>query len=195
MGYPKFAMTKPHRVTFQVPHSQTGLEMLHEDHLMSSSSWLGLFSRPFNFSPAMETAHPASSGAALWSGAACAHAQLIAFAALASVSWMCAVFIITSKSPSKLLRWRVSEKPHTSSSYVRWSWPWRARKGRVAFCAVCEQKMLCFWMQEEFTNISWYYCSIRDPSNMPVVKDTVDRLMKGYDIRLRPDFGGKLTHE
>ncbi|XDV36955.1 hypothetical protein PO909_006659 [Leuciscus waleckii] len=32
--------------------------------------------------------------------------------------------------------------------------------------------------------------SSRDPSNMPVVKDTVDRLMKGYDIRLRPDFGG-----
>jgi len=32
-------------------------------------SWLGLFSRPFNFSPAMETAHPASSGAALWSEA------------------------------------------------------------------------------------------------------------------------------
>ncbi|KAI4901565.1 hypothetical protein NFI96_007857, partial [Prochilodus magdalenae] len=32
--------------------------------------------------------------------------------------------------------------------------------------------------------------SNRDPSNMPVVKDTVDRLMKGYDIRLRPDFGG-----
>ncbi|XP_062856598.1 gamma-aminobutyric acid receptor subunit beta-2a isoform X2 [Trichomycterus rosablanca] len=30
----------------------------------------------------------------------------------------------------------------------------------------------------------------KDPSNMPVVKDTVDRLMKGYDIRLRPDFGG-----
>ncbi|XP_028816330.1 gamma-aminobutyric acid receptor subunit beta-2a isoform X2 [Denticeps clupeoides] len=33
-------------------------------------------------------------------------------------------------------------------------------------------------------------CAQRDPSNMPVVKDTVDRLMKGYDIRLRPDFGG-----
>ncbi|KAG7283107.1 LOW QUALITY PROTEIN: hypothetical protein CRUP_033053 [Coryphaenoides rupestris] len=31
---------------------------------------------------------------------------------------------------------------------------------------------------------------IKDPSNMPLVKDTVDRLMKGYDIRLRPDFGG-----
>uniref|UniRef100_A0A672RFR2 Gamma-aminobutyric acid receptor subunit beta-2-like n=1 Tax=Sinocyclocheilus grahami TaxID=75366 RepID=A0A672RFR2_SINGR len=35
-----------------------------------------------------------------------------------------------------------------------------------------------------------YILYIRDPSNMPVVKDTVDRLMKGYDIRLRPDFGG-----
>ncbi|KAK5620393.1 Gamma-aminobutyric acid receptor subunit alpha-6 [Crenichthys baileyi] len=32
---------------------------------------------------------------------------------------------------------------------------------------------------------------IKDPSNMPLVKETVDRLMKGYDIRLRPDFGVK----
>lgn len=31
---------------------------------------------------------------------------------------------------------------------------------------------------------------IKDPSNMHLVKETVDRLMKGYDIRLRPDFGG-----
>ncbi|KAF0039438.1 hypothetical protein F2P81_007673 [Scophthalmus maximus] len=31
---------------------------------------------------------------------------------------------------------------------------------------------------------------MKDPSNMPLVKETVDRLMKGYDIRLRPDFGG-----
>ncbi|XP_074528170.1 gamma-aminobutyric acid receptor subunit beta-2 [Halichoeres trimaculatus] len=30
-----------------------------------------------------------------------------------------------------------------------------------------------------------------DPSNMSVVKETVDRLLKGYDIRLRPDFGGR----
>uniref|UniRef100_A0A673AP39 Gamma-aminobutyric acid type A receptor beta2 subunit n=1 Tax=Sphaeramia orbicularis TaxID=375764 RepID=A0A673AP39_9TELE len=29
-----------------------------------------------------------------------------------------------------------------------------------------------------------------DPSNMSLVKETVDRLLKGYDIRLRPDFGG-----
>uniref|UniRef100_A0A8C5H082 Gamma-aminobutyric acid receptor subunit beta-2-like n=2 Tax=Gouania willdenowi TaxID=441366 RepID=A0A8C5H082_GOUWI len=32
--------------------------------------------------------------------------------------------------------------------------------------------------------------SVNDPSNMPLVKETVDRLLKGYDIRLRPDFGG-----
>ncbi|XP_017276921.1 gamma-aminobutyric acid receptor subunit beta-2 [Kryptolebias marmoratus] len=31
---------------------------------------------------------------------------------------------------------------------------------------------------------------VNDPSNMPLVKETVDRLLKGYDIRLRPDFGG-----
>lgn len=28
---------------------------------------------------------------------------------------------------------------------------------------------------------------------MSLVKETVDRLLKGYDIRLRPDFGGKCT--
>ncbi|GAB0188414.1 gamma-aminobutyric acid receptor subunit beta-1 [Grus japonensis] len=28
------------------------------------------------------------------------------------------------------------------------------------------------------------------PSNMSYVKETVDRLLHGYDIRLRPDFGG-----
>ncbi|XP_060096618.1 gamma-aminobutyric acid receptor subunit beta-2 isoform X1 [Heteronotia binoei] len=32
--------------------------------------------------------------------------------------------------------------------------------------------------------------SANDPSNMSLVKETVDRLLKGYDIRLRPDFGG-----
>ncbi|XP_061600066.1 gamma-aminobutyric acid receptor subunit beta-1 isoform X2 [Cololabis saira] len=29
-----------------------------------------------------------------------------------------------------------------------------------------------------------------EPSNMSYVKSTVDKLLKGYDIRLRPDFGG-----
>ncbi|GCB69806.1 hypothetical protein scyTo_0001133, partial [Scyliorhinus torazame] len=32
---------------------------------------------------------------------------------------------------------------------------------------------------------------VNDPSNMSLVKETVDRLLKGYDIRLRPDFGGE----
>lgn len=32
--------------------------------------------------------------------------------------------------------------------------------------------------------------SVNEPSNMSLVKETVDRLLKGYDIRLRPDFGG-----
>ncbi|XP_026311605.1 gamma-aminobutyric acid receptor subunit beta-1 isoform X2 [Piliocolobus tephrosceles] len=32
--------------------------------------------------------------------------------------------------------------------------------------------------------------STSEPSNMSYVKETVDRLLKGYDIRLRPDFGG-----
>ncbi|OCT88351.1 gamma-aminobutyric acid receptor subunit beta-2 isoform X1 [Xenopus laevis] len=32
--------------------------------------------------------------------------------------------------------------------------------------------------------------SVNDASNMTLVKETVDRLLKGYDIRLRPDFGG-----
>ncbi|PNI41643.1 GABRB1 isoform 5 [Pan troglodytes] len=36
--------------------------------------------------------------------------------------------------------------------------------------------------------------STNEPSNMSYVKETVDRLLKGYDIRLRPDFGGLYTH-
>ncbi|XP_033891617.2 gamma-aminobutyric acid receptor subunit beta-1-like [Acipenser ruthenus] len=32
--------------------------------------------------------------------------------------------------------------------------------------------------------------SVNEPSNMSYVKETVDKLLKGYDIRLRPDFGG-----
>ncbi|KAL8207440.1 UNVERIFIED_CONTAM: hypothetical protein K2H54_056468 [Gekko kuhli] len=35
-----------------------------------------------------------------------------------------------------------------------------------------------------------YAKSETEPSNMSYVKETVDRLLKGYDIRLRPDFGG-----
>ncbi|XP_042195835.1 gamma-aminobutyric acid receptor subunit beta-2 isoform X2 [Callorhinchus milii] len=32
--------------------------------------------------------------------------------------------------------------------------------------------------------------SVNDSGNMSLVKETVDRLLNGYDIRLRPDFGG-----
>ncbi|KAI3365967.1 hypothetical protein L3Q82_009801, partial [Scortum barcoo] len=35
-----------------------------------------------------------------------------------------------------------------------------------------------------------YDTSVNEPSNMSFVKETVDKLLKGYDIRLRPDFGG-----
>lgn len=34
--------------------------------------------------------------------------------------------------------------------------------------------------------------SVNDPGNMSFVKETVDKLLKGYDIRLRPDFGGEV---
>lgn len=36
-----------------------------------------------------------------------------------------------------------------------------------------------------------FYSSANEPGNMSFVKETVDKLLKGYDIRLRPDFGGK----
>uniref|UniRef100_A0A1A8AFK8 Gamma-aminobutyric acid (GABA) A receptor, beta 3 n=2 Tax=Nothobranchius TaxID=28779 RepID=A0A1A8AFK8_NOTFU len=32
--------------------------------------------------------------------------------------------------------------------------------------------------------------SVNESGNMSTVKETVDKLLKGYDIRLRPDFGG-----
>ncbi|KAM6970329.1 gamma-aminobutyric acid receptor subunit beta-2 [Aplochiton taeniatus] len=53
------------------------------------------------------------------------------------------------------------------------------------------RKMRCFGVWT-FPLIVAMVCaqSVNDPSNMSVVKETVDRLLKGYDIRLRPDFGG-----
>ncbi|CAB1453835.1 unnamed protein product [Pleuronectes platessa] len=35
-----------------------------------------------------------------------------------------------------------------------------------------------------------YDTSVNERGNMSFVKETVDKLLKGYDIRLRPDFGG-----
>uniref|UniRef100_A0A3P8TTC4 Gamma-aminobutyric acid type A receptor subunit beta2 n=1 Tax=Amphiprion percula TaxID=161767 RepID=A0A3P8TTC4_AMPPE len=45
------------------------------------------------------------------------------------------------------------------------------------------------WRASEM-NLKAQIASVNDPSNMSLVKETVDRLLKGYDIRLRPDFGG-----
>lgn len=41
--------------------------------------------------------------------------------------------------------------------------------------------------------LPFHSVGVNDPSNMPLVKQTVDRLLKGYDIRLRPDFGGNIS--
>lgn len=46
---------------------------------------------------------------------------------------------------------------------------------------------------KSYSIILSFFFSVNDPSNMSLVKETVDRLLKGYDIRLRPDFGGNLT--
>ncbi|XP_058483971.1 gamma-aminobutyric acid receptor subunit beta-2-like [Solea solea] len=52
-------------------------------------------------------------------------------------------------------------------------------------------RCLCVWL---FPLLVAVVCAqsagVSDPSNMSLVKETVDRLLKGYDIRLRPDFGG-----
>uniref|UniRef100_A0AAY5K346 Gamma-aminobutyric acid type A receptor beta2 subunit n=1 Tax=Esox lucius TaxID=8010 RepID=A0AAY5K346_ESOLU len=49
---------------------------------------------------------------------------------------------------------------------------------------------LCLMKRAHLRMYSFSFSSVNDPSNMSVVKETVDRLLKGYDIRLRPDFGG-----
>uniref|UniRef100_A0A8C8CP94 Gamma-aminobutyric acid type A receptor beta3 subunit n=1 Tax=Oncorhynchus tshawytscha TaxID=74940 RepID=A0A8C8CP94_ONCTS len=49
-------------------------------------------------------------------------------------------------------------------------------KTNVQFCSKHNLFCCCF--------------SVNEPGNMSFVKETVDKLLKGYDIRLRPDFGG-----
>lgn len=165
--------------------------MLHEDHLMSSLSWLGLFRRPFNFSPAMETAHPASSGAALWSGAgvcACA-AHCLRCTGFSKLDVRCLHHHI--QNPIKTVAMEsIGKTPHLILLCPLIVAVACGQRYGCILCLFRKENIVVLGMYEEFTNISWYYCSSRDPSNMPVVKDTVDRLMKGYDIRLRPDFGG-----
>lgn len=59
--------------------------------------------------------------------------------------------------------------------------------------AVC----FCVWFFLNWLVVS-AYSSSTGSSGMSVAKTTVDKLLKGYDIRLRPDFGGKCvvaTHD
>lgn len=49
---------------------------------------------------------------------------------------------------------------------------------------------LVIFFGEILSEILFLPFSANEPSNMSYVKETVDKLLKGYDIRLRPDFGG-----
>lgn len=94
--------------------------MLHKDHPMSHFPDLVYSVIPLIFPPQWKQLIQHHQELLFDLELACAHAQLIAFTALALVSWMCAVSSSSHpKAPSKLLRWRVSEKPHISSYYVR----------------------------------------------------------------------------
>uniref|UniRef100_UPI00398ECF45 gamma-aminobutyric acid receptor subunit beta-1 isoform X3 n=1 Tax=Pristiophorus japonicus TaxID=55135 RepID=UPI00398ECF45 len=50
----------------------------------------------------------------------------------------------------------------------------------------------CFWILSIPVMVAMvcYAQRVNESSNMSYVKETVDNLLKGYDIRLRPDFGG-----
>ncbi|XP_034405990.1 gamma-aminobutyric acid receptor subunit beta-2 isoform X3 [Cyclopterus lumpus] len=61
----------------------------------------------------------------------------------------------------------------------------------MAVFRIRRMRCFCVWF---FPLVVTVVCAqsagANDPSNMSLVKETVDRLLKGYDIRLRPDFGG-----
>ncbi|XP_042288207.1 gamma-aminobutyric acid receptor subunit beta-2 [Thunnus maccoyii] len=61
----------------------------------------------------------------------------------------------------------------------------------MAVFRIRRMRCFCVWL---FPLVVVVVCAqsagVNDPSNMSLVKETVDRLLKGYDIRLRPDFGG-----
>ncbi|XP_055499380.1 gamma-aminobutyric acid receptor subunit beta-4-like isoform X2 [Leucoraja erinacea] len=57
---------------------------------------------------------------------------------------------------------------------------WRRLEERVSgLCSVLTGLSVVYWAQ-----------SVNGIGNISMVKRTVDRLLRGYDIRLRPDFGG-----
>ncbi|KAM9766992.1 gamma-aminobutyric acid receptor subunit beta-3-like isoform 1-T1 [Menidia menidia] len=65
-------------------------------------------------------------------------------------------------------------------------------RGELPFIAGNNAAMLVNWNAVEGNKklFAIYDTSVNEPSNMSFVKETVDKLLKGYDIRLRPDFGG-----
>uniref|UniRef100_A0A8I3WSQ7 Gamma-aminobutyric acid type A receptor subunit beta3 n=1 Tax=Callithrix jacchus TaxID=9483 RepID=A0A8I3WSQ7_CALJA len=68
---------------------------------------------------------------------------------------------------------------------------WEAR-GDLPFIAENDAVLMVNWnaVKEHRKFYAIYETSVNDPGNMSFVKETVDKLLKGYDIRLRPDFGG-----
>ncbi|XP_030582570.1 gamma-aminobutyric acid receptor subunit beta-3 isoform X3 [Archocentrus centrarchus] len=64
--------------------------------------------------------------------------------------------------------------------------------GELPFIAENNAAMLVNWNAVDGNKKLYaiYDTSVNEPGNMSFVKETVDKLLKGYDIRLRPDFGG-----
>ncbi|XP_033471390.1 gamma-aminobutyric acid receptor subunit beta-3-like isoform X1 [Epinephelus lanceolatus] len=64
--------------------------------------------------------------------------------------------------------------------------------GELPFIAGNNAAMLVNWNAVDGNKklFAIYDTSVNEPGNMSFVKETVDKLLKGYDIRLRPDFGG-----
>ncbi|MBN3299634.1 GBRB2 protein, partial [Amia calva] len=64
--------------------------------------------------------------------------------------------------------------------------------GELPFIADNNAAMLVNWNAVDGNKKLYaiYDTSANEPGNMSFVKETVDKLLKGYDIRLRPDFGG-----
>ncbi|XP_053712539.1 gamma-aminobutyric acid receptor subunit beta-3 isoform X1 [Synchiropus splendidus] len=65
--------------------------------------------------------------------------------------------------------------------------------GELPFIAENNAAMLVNWNAVDGNKklFAIYDTSASEPGNMSFVKETVDKLLKGYDIRLRPDFGGR----
>nr|XP_040039769.1 gamma-aminobutyric acid receptor subunit beta-3 isoform X1 [Gasterosteus aculeatus aculeatus] len=64
--------------------------------------------------------------------------------------------------------------------------------GELPFVGENDAAMLVDWNAVDGNKklFAIYDTSVKEPRDMSHVKDTVDKLLKGYDIRLRPDFGG-----